>query len=119
MDDGAVRPLERLMDELVRLTRACHDRLADIKPEELADYVERRAIVVEELKSISAEQTDYARYHETIRQVLAWDRDIAAKLEAFRQEAGDKLIGLRQSREGRKAYMFDGPVDSLFVDRRQ
>ncbi|WP_178023367.1 hypothetical protein [uncultured Paenibacillus sp.] len=105
-----VARLEQLTEKLVQ-------RIDQVSYEELAAYADQREALANQivLQKNSLQDEDKQK----IRSLSEFDEVILAKMEHFKNEAGDWLLRRGTIKNQRSAYNMDYTPESMFFDRKK
>lgn len=110
--------LERLLiDKLELLTSGIVDRLDDVSYEELAEFSDRRAELVNQMvgAGLTLNEADKQR----LRSISAHDGAILNKMRLYKTEASEWLFRQGSIKEQRTAYHAGFTPESFFFDKRK
>ncbi|MFB5759863.1 hypothetical protein [Paenibacillus medicaginis] len=108
--------VHELVNRLDELTAHLMQRLPQAGYEELAEFTEQRAQLVAQ---IELNKHDLNHEHkEIIRELAAHDQAILAKMNIFKNEAGQWLQRQEAIKEQKSAYNSSYTTDGMFFDRR-
>ncbi|MCD1260824.1 flagellar protein FliT [Paenibacillus athensensis] len=111
--------MDSLIQRLEELTRQGLEQLPNMDYEQLGEFMESRAAIINSIASVSLTTAQQALYRGRIQEVLRQDPIFKAKMEALRSEAREQLQKFETSRTQRNAYdhAYDG--ESFFFDKKK
>jgi hypothetical protein len=112
------------MDELLKqLEQLSNDLLLNFQMvtfEDIADFMEQRDEIFNELQYVEISAIDKLKYKGLIDRILSYDPIIVSKMEQLKAEAQKELNKVSSGRMQKNAYDSEHqPADSLFFDQKK
>ncbi|WP_315372663.1 hypothetical protein [Paenibacillus xylanexedens] len=111
--------MNAFVGELEEMTLQLISKLEHATYEELADFVERRQPIIDQLNQIALEQKLTPEEKERLKVLLQHDPIIMVRMTVLKNEAGDWLSQRKQATRQRSVYEVAYTPNSLLVDKRK
>ncbi len=107
--------------QLHMTTKETAERITDIEYEELITLLDERERILTMLMDSQNGLTDHQIAHikHEIKALMSYDSIILKRMMELKQEASDELIQVTYLKKQKQAYEADGPVDSIFFDKKK
>jgi hypothetical protein len=111
--------MDKWVAELEELTSGIAARLLEADYEELAQFVDKRDLIIGQLQSQVELGASLAGYKPRLQAILAHDQAIMARMFELKNEAADGLAKLDQGKRQKNAYETAYAPDSYFFDKKK
>ncbi|MBY0009464.1 hypothetical protein H7K49_03295 [Paenibacillus typhae] len=107
------------INALEELTKDILEKLNHITYEELAEFVEQRGELTNELIESFRQCPPEAEEQLKLRSLLAYDQQLSGHMDALKSDASQWLLNRNQAKMQRNAYEAGYAPDSVLMDRRK
>jgi hypothetical protein len=111
--------MDEIVQQLQALTNQTLNKLDSLTYEELSDFVERREVLLSQMKALRSTSAELAKHKEAIAGILRQDAVILARMEALKHEASQAMSKLSKSRQQKNAYDTTYSMDGVYFDKKK
>jgi hypothetical protein len=111
--------MDKLIQELEKLSVAIMNRIGEVSYEELLEYTEKRQPVLDELAMRISENPLTPVQKQSLQNILQYDQKIKSRMIDFKLEASNWLRQRDAVKVQRNAYESSYSFDSMIMDQRK
>lgn len=111
--------MDKLIQELEKLSVAIMNRIGEVSYEELLEYTEKRQPVLDEIAMRISENPPTPVQKQSLQNILQYDQEIKSRMMDYKLEASNWLQQRDAVKAQRNAYETSYSFDSLLMDQRK
>ncbi|MFS1514790.1 flagellar protein FliT [Chengkuizengella sp. SCS-71B] len=111
--------MDSLISQLESLTKQTYDQLSSMNYEQLAQFVQKREEIINQIKNIKITDEHIQKYQKLIQNITQYDQQILEKMKRLKDEASQELHKIQSGKKQKTAYQNTYTADSVFFDRKK